>query len=251
MKVLLLDIETAPNVVMSWGLFKQNIAINQIMAPGYTLCWAAKWLGPNADIEFSSIKQDGEKKMLRRIHKLLDEADVVIHYNGKSFDVPTLNKEFVRHNMRPPSPYKQVDLLQVARQQFRFTSNKLDYVAQFLGLGMKIQHKGMDLWRDCMAGNADAWAKMEEYNIGDVTLLEKMYQRLLPWIPGHPNPALYEETDVPVCPNCGSTHLRREGYAYTQVGKYPRHSCNECGKWSRGRYTVLPKEARKALLVGA
>ena len=106
-KVLLLDIETAPNRVYTWGLFKQNVSINQIEEPGYTLCWAAKWLGkPRVMWEGISHHDD----FILGIWKLLDEADIVVHYNGSKFDIPVLNKEFILADRTPPSPYIKVDL---------------------------------------------------------------------------------------------------------------------------------------------
>ena len=134
MKILLLDIESSPNVAHVWGLWQQNVGINQLMESSYVLCWAAKWLGED-EIIFDSVHQSKPKKMLKGIYDLLNAADAVIHYNGTKFDIPTLNKEFLLHHYAPPSPYKQIDLLRVARSQFRFPSNKLDYVAQRLGLG--------------------------------------------------------------------------------------------------------------------
>ena len=125
LKILLLDIETAPNVVYTWGLYNQNIAINQIDRPGYTLCWSAKWLGDDT-VHFSSIRK-GKDAMLNRIHRMLGEADVVVTYNGKKFDIPTLNKEFILNGLPPPAPYKHVDLYQVVKSTFRFVSNKLDW----------------------------------------------------------------------------------------------------------------------------
>lgn len=232
MKRLLLDIETAPNLVHVWGLFKQNVAINQIQASGYVLCWAAKWYGEE-EVMFDSVHQSKPKKMLAGIHKLLAEADCVVHYNGTKFDIPTLNKEFVLQGLSPPAPYKQVDLLKTARAQFRFTSNKLDYVAQVLGLGKKVKHIGHELWVRCMAGDAEAWKMMEEYNRQDVVLLEKVYDRLLPWIKGHPNHGVYEEAGLPVCPNCGHDELIRRGYARTLTASYARYQCKHCGSWSR------------------
>ena len=230
MKILLLDIETAPNLVHVWGLWGQNIGTNQIQAAGYVLCWAAKWLG-QPEIMFSSVR-DGKKRMLRRIHKLLDEADAVIHYNGTKFDVPTLNKEFVSHFMKPPAPYKEIDLLKTAKKRFRFPSNKLDYIAQALGLGAKIRHEGHELWTGCMAGEEKAWTKMEQYNTHDVVLLESVYHTLLPWIPDHANVSVYE--DGLVCPNCGSERYQRRGHHYTKAGKYQRYQCTGCGNWFRG-----------------
>src|SRR5690606_2824992 len=232
MKLLLLDIETAPHRVYAWGLWSQGIAINQIEEPGYTMCWAAKWHGER-EVMFDSIKQSKPAKMIRGIHALMDEADAVVHYNGTKFDVPTLNQEFVIHGLNPPAPYKQIDLLTTAKRQFRLASNKLDYVAGFLGVGSKLQHKGMDLWRDCMALDDAAWRVMERYNKQDVRLLEKVYDRLLPWIPNHPNVSLYE--DGKGCTHCGSHNLQRRGLAYTTSCAYPRYQCKDCGKWVRGR----------------
>jgi DNA polymerase elongation subunit (family B) len=144
----LLDIETAPNTAHIWGLFKQNISINQIMESSYVLCWSAKWYGKD-EIMFSSVHKSRPKAMLNNIYLLLAEADAVIHYNGTKFDIPTLNKEFLLYGMTPPAPYKQIDLLRVAKNQFRFPSNKLDYVAQALGLGKKTKHIGHELWIQC------------------------------------------------------------------------------------------------------
>lgn len=234
MRILLLDIETAPNVAHVWGLYDQNIGLNQIQASGYTLCWAAKWYGERG-VMFGSVR-DGPLKMLKRIHKLITEADVVVHYNGTKFDMPTLNKEFIKRGMMPPAPYKQVDLLRTARSQFRFASNKLDYVAEFLGLGNKVKHVGHTLWTDCMAGDDKAWRSMEKYNRGDVTLLEKVYVRLLPWIKHHPNHALYGGNKG--CPNCGGTKLQRRGLSRNLTYVYQRFQCLGCGTWSREKESL-------------
>jgi len=145
MKILLIDIEVAPNTAHVWGIFDQNISINQLLESSYTLCYAAKWYG-NPKIMFDSVQKSGKNKMLANVHALLDQADAVVHYNGSRFDIPILNKEFLLSGMPPPSPAKHIDLLQVARRQFRFVSNKLDYVSQALGLGAKTAHEGHTLW---------------------------------------------------------------------------------------------------------
>lgn len=228
MKVLLLDIETAPNLAYVWGLWQQNVGINQIESAGYVLCWAAKWLGDDK-LMFDSVKKSGNAKMLRRIHKLLDEADAVVHYNGVKFDIPTLNKEFIKAELSPPAPYKHIDLLLHCRRIFRFESNKLDYVAKALGLGEKVKHEGFELWLQCMAGDRQAWGRMEEYNRHDVTLLERLYAKVLPWIHGHPNRSVYEER--PCCPNCGHGNVQARGYFVTRAAKYRRLQCRGCGHW--------------------
>lgn len=230
MKILALDVETAPNLVHVWGLWQQNVGLPQIIDSGYVMCWAAKWIGDD-DIMFDSIHISSSKRMLRRIHQLLDEADVVLHWNGSKFDIPTLNKEFVLHGMTPPAPYKQIDLLKTSRSSFKFPSNKLDYVAQALRLGKKLHNRGHELWIACMKGDDAAWEEMEKYNKQDVLLLEKLYVHFKPWIKNHPHMQLY--TGQVGCPVCGFDKLQKRGMCYTSARKYQRYRCNKCGSWSR------------------
>lgn len=249
MKLLLLDIETAPNKVYSWGLYNQNIAINQIDEPGYTLCWAAKWLGSD-EVFFSSVQHDGAEAMLKSIYMLLDQADVVIHYNGSRFDIPVLNQEFLSAGFKPPAPFQEIDLYRTVKRRFKFVSNKLDYVLRHLGFEGKVVHKGMQLWLDCMKGDERAWKVMREYNIGDVVQLEKLYEHLKPWVPNHPNHGLYDPAGAPACPSCGSTHLQRRGLRYTATQAYQRFQCQDCGAWSRTRTTVVDAKDRPNVLKG-
>lgn len=231
MKILLLDIETAPNVAHVWGLFKVNIPLSHLVESSYVMCWAAKWLGEDK-IMFNSVRK-GKKRMLKQIYNLLEQADAVIHYNGSKFDIPTLNKEFLLQGWSPPATFQQIDLLKTARIKFKFPSNKLDYVAKALNVGGKVKHAGHALWLECLAGNLSAWEEMENYNKNDVILLEKVYNKLLPWIKSHPNHSLYNGTFA--CPHCGCQSLTKRGFYYTQTMKYQRYKCNGCGAWSRDK----------------
>lgn len=246
-KVLLLDIETAPNRVYTWGLFKQNVSISQIEEPGYTLCWAAKWLGSKR-IMWEGISHHDD--FIQTIWNLLDEADIVVHYNGSKFDIPVLNKEFILAELNPPSPYHEVDLYKTCRSRFRFASNKLDYISQALGLESKVQHKGMSLWEGCMNDNPADWAIMKKYNKQDVVLLEPLYKRLLPWIQPHPNLTLWDEKTTRRCPSCGSNNLQQRGTSKTLTQLYNRYHCQGCGKWSREKTTSLPAAKSGTTLTG-
>tara|TARA_R110002020_G_scaffold159106_2_gene342744 strand:+ start:2953 stop:3723 length:771 start_codon:yes stop_codon:yes gene_type:complete len=237
MKILMLDIETAPTIAGVWSLFKVNVAINQILQSGHTLCFAARWLHePKNKYIFKSVYHDGEEKMLDTMWDLLDEADVVMHFNGKKFDIPIINREFIKNNYLPPSPYSHIDLLMVVRRQFKFVSNKLDFVCKELGIGSKVQHKGMDLWWGCLENDKSSWATMKRYNIQDIHLLQPLYEKLLPWIPNHPNRALWMEPGSSlICPSCGGTDLRFKGYKVTRVVRYRHYRCNGCGSYPRER----------------
>lgn len=243
MKILMLDIETAPHLAHVWGLWQQNVGLTQLLESGYTLCWCAKWYGEK-EIFFESVSGIGKKRMTAKIHKLISEADAVVHYNGNKFDIPTLNKDFLLQGLSPPAPSKQIDLLKVVRAKFRFPSNKLDYVSQALDLGKKTKHEGFELWLKCMQGDSKAWATMEKYNRQDVLLLEKLFDKLKPWVKGM-NHGLYNPDNSEVCPHCGSEHYQRRGMEHTTTCSYQRFQCCSCAGWFRSVRNVGPKPSKK------
>jgi len=195
MKILLLDIETTPLQVYTWGLWDQNIGINQIIKSTEMMCFGAKWLGQKS-VTFKSVHHDGKKDMLEELHNLMDEADALVGWNSASFDHKHINREFLENGMTPPSPVKDLDLMTVVKANFQFPSNKLDYVAQKLGVGAKVKHSGFDLWIKCMDGNDKAWKEMKRYQIQDVQLLDSLYDILLPWFPGSGSVSSRERQDL-------------------------------------------------------
>lgn len=239
MKILFLDIETAPNLAYVWGLWKQNIGIHMLINEGYMLSWAAKWYHHDEIMHFSSLGEAGPMAMVKGIHKLLSEADVVVHYNGTKFDIPVLNQEFILKGLSPPAPYAQVDLLKTCRSQFRFPSNKLEYVVKALGIGEKGNSGGFSTWVGCMSDDPKSWEKLKKYNIEDVIILEKLYDRLKPWIKGHANASVISGSAR--CPVCSSTSYTRRGFQYTATYRYPRYRCKDCYKWFRGAKSDGPK----------
>lgn len=195
MKILLLDIETTPMQVYAWGLWDQNISIDQIIKPTEMLCFGARWLGKKQVI-FKSVHHDGKKGMLEELHKLMEEADVLVGWNSAAFDHKHINREFLENGMQPPSPVKDLDLMSVTKANFQFPSNKLDYVAQRLGVGAKVKHSGFSLWLRCMDGDDKAWREMKKYQVQDVNLLVDLYYHLLPWFVGKGNVTSKEKQNI-------------------------------------------------------
>ena len=235
MKLLTLDIETSPNTVFAWGLFKQNIPIQSIVKSGEILCWASKIVGEKK--VHSRCKNDTDHLSL--LHEQLSDCDAVIHYNGAKFDIPWIQGQFLLAGLPPAAPFKQIDLLRTVRSQFRFPSNKLDYVTQALGMPGKTKGMDMSIWTGCMNDDPKAWAKMLRYNKQDVRLTEDLYFKILPWIKNHPNMSLYEENDYGMhCPTCNSKDIIARGNYATNAGLYKRYSCKSCNKWFRGTTTL-------------
>lgn len=241
-KILTLDIETSPNVAYTWGLYDQNIAISQILEGSRILCVTAKWYDSNSTI-FLSENELGHTEMIRQVWKLLDETDILVTYNGISFDEKHMNREFILAGLTPPAPYRHIDLYRTVRSQFKFASNKLDYVSQALGIGQKVKHEGQALWNAVLAGDAKAWAKMRKYNIQDVRLTESLFDFLGPWIKSMPNMGTF--TGERCCYRCASKNLSDHGFGHTNTTVYTRLRCDDCGAWSRssvsrGKLQVRP-----------
>lgn len=249
MKILAWDIETSPHITYNYGLRNQNIGIGQIEKPSAVMCFAARWVGsPKNSIEFYSDQKDGHRKMVGQAWRLLDEADALLSWNGAGFDTQRMNTEFEKLHLGPPSEAKEIDLLKTARKRFGFASNKLDWVAQELDVGKKVKHDGISLWIRCMKGDPKAWAAFERYNKQDVHLLIDLYDRLLPWIPNHPNVNLYGEEKprgYRACPKCGREgSLRKDGFRRTGIGKFQTYKCSACGSYSTDGTAVGRSEVR-------
>ena len=232
MKILHLDLETSPITAHTWGLWQQNISLKQILESTEVMCFGARWHGQKKVI-FKSVHHHGKEEMLQELHALMDEADAIVGWNSKSFDHKHIRREFLEAGMLPPSPTKDIDLMLEVKRNFRFPSNKLDYVAQKLGVGAKVAHSGFELWIKCMAGDDKAWREMKKYQIQDVNLLVELYEKLLPWIK-HPSVAAHDMIENG-CTNCGSEKVYSRGLAATDAGNYRRFQCADCGKWMRGK----------------
>ena len=245
MKVLLFDIETSLAQVYTYGLYDQNISIANVIEHPRMIAFTAKWLGKPKVFAFSEYHQS-RTEMLTVMHELLDEADLVVGWNSKNFDVKWVNSEFMVENMLPPSPYKQIDLMQEVKRNARFLSNKLDYISERLLNDKKIEYNMARMWikvnnpNTSEAERKKEWNAMLKYAKKDTALLEPLFIEMRPWL-RLPHPVQHGEDK---CRNCGSNDLEKRGYAKTLNGSYQRYQCRSCGAWSRGNTRVTNTNIR-------
>lgn len=250
--ILVFDIETAPMEVYTWGLYDQNIGINQIKHDWFVLCWSAKWLFDDhmmtGVLNKKELIDKDDKRIVEKIWKLFEKADIIIAHNGDRFDIAKLKARFLKHRLGEPSPYKTIDTLKIARKEFKLTSNKLDYICEYLDIDKKLETGGFELWKRCINGDLNAIKEMDIYCQNDVKILEELYLELRPYIKNHPNLALYMESIYEVCPNCGGDRLKW-GYVYnTRVNQYECAKCQDCGAFMRARKSNLSKDKKDLLL---
>lgn len=251
-KILVFDIETSPLVAYLWSKWQNGVNDMDIIQDWSVLCFSAKWLFENKRYSFKMTKKELETKddsrIAKELWKLLDEADIVIAHNGKKFDIKKANSLFIKHKLLLPSSYQVIDTLLHARSKFGETSNTLNFLAEKLGLGSKLETpKGM--WHRVMEGNYKMLEKMSEYCDKDVDLLEEVYLEFRPYIQPHPNIGLFVSENVQSCTCCGSTKVKNTGKSYaTTVNTYDLFRCDDCGSLMRSRQSNMPLSKRKSVL---
>lgn len=252
-KILLLDIETKPLLGFIWQLWDNNLALNQIKDDWSILSWSAKWLGEDEvfyEDNRHSKNLDDDSKLLKNLWKLIDSADILVGHNIRKFDDKKIAARFIQNGFKPPSSYRQEDTMLLAKSAFGFTSNKLEYLTKKLC----VKHKKMDhakfpgfmLWAECLKGNIDAWNEMEAYNRLDVLSLEELYLILKPWDKKGYNPNIFS-TGLEISCTCGSIDFSKNGFAYTNTGKFQKYTCKKCGAEQKDKINLLSKEKRKSL----
>lgn len=232
-KVLLYDIETSPILGACWGMWQQNIM--EVVRDWEILSVSWKWFGEKTVQTLTRADTPGkdDRHLCRKVWGLMNKADVVVSFNGLRFDNKKSNTRFLRWGLPPLPKFQNIDLFQVAKRQYGFTSNKMDYICKYLKLPGKIETSGKALWMAAMNGDERALKEMGRYNAHDVQpCLEELYKKLRPHIQNHPNLALIAGRPD-ACPYCTSPRFRSHGIQHTKTRAYRRFRCLEC----RGGFT--------------
>jgi len=264
LRILVIDIETAPMVAYLWGLWQEVRSPDLIENGWYIMSYAYRWLG-NEKVHGKALHgcrrygtykagSEDDRELIEDLWKLFNEADIIVAHNGDRFDIKKVKTRMLTHVMKPPAPYRTVDTLKICKREFGLTSNKLDYVHKLLfGANEgKIDTGGMELWIKCIKGDLEAWDHMLEYNKRDIEILEDVYLRIRAWDRSHPNVAIMTSTEEPACTVCASTDLTPlVTKTATNVSLFNSYSCNTCGHVLRGRTNIRSKRALQGGLVNA
>lgn len=178
---LFFDIEVSANIVFSWRIGR-DVALSpaDIIQERAVICVCWKWEG---DRKLHSLEWDNgcDKTLLANFAAVIDSADEVVTQNGDSFDIKWLRGRCIYHGIPVSPKFNSIDTLKMARAGFKFNSNKLDYMGEYLGLGRKIKTE-YNLWKNITLHNdTTSMNKMVRYCKQDVALLEKIYNKLQPF----------------------------------------------------------------------
>lgn len=236
MKLGFLDIETAPIVAAVWGLHDQNIPYQHILQDWYIICASWKWEGANKVCHVSLLDDPARFKkdhsddyhVVRTLHGVLNEADVIVAHNGDAFDIKKIMARVAFHKFSPISYPVTIDTLKEARRQYKFTSNRLDHLGAHLGVRRK-KETSPGLWIRALDGQEKAIKEMVSYNKRDVTLLEDVYHLLRPHMKKHPNRRAFYKG---VCSKCGENDLHLHRQRLISSGALTvQFKCGSCGSY--------------------
>lgn len=230
-KRLFFDIETSPNIGIFWKSgFSQTIIPEQIIKERSIICICYKWEGEEKVYSLTWDNKQNDKRMLQEFSKVIKEADEVVAHNGDKFDIKWFNTRCLFHNINILPKYKTLDTLKKAKFHFYFNSNKLDYIAKYLGVGAKIETGGLDLWKAVLLEqNHNALSRMVDYCKNDVVILEDVFHRLKPYIIQNTHHGMHAEGNVWDCPSCSSKKVLFIKNDFTAGGTLQRWmECEDC-----------------------
>lgn len=232
-QVLFYDIETSLAKSYHFQQWKVDLSQKQKIQESHLLSHA--WAWGDGEVTGSILTREemlahDPERLVLECWSLLDNCDILVAHNGKRFDVKKVNGYFLQYGMPPPSPYRVIDTLLIAKQKFALPFNSLAYLAEFLDVEQKIDTGGVDLWIQCDQGSQEALDKMNEYCMGDIITLRGVYNRLIGWSNDGVNMALYNDHGAS-CPHCSSDDVSviQGKYSHTVARKYQAYRCNGCG----------------------
>lgn len=236
MRRIFFDLETSPNLVLSWRVgYKVNIDCDNIIKERAIICVGYKWEGEKKTHVLTWSPEQDDKVLLAKFLAELNEADEAVAHNGDQFDLPWVMTRCAFHGLQPFPAYKTADTLQWARRRFLFNSNKLDYIASYLGLGRKIKTE-FGLWkRVVLDRDRKALKQMADYCARDVELLEQVWRRMSLMVPHKTHEGVLRKNEAWTCPRCASENVHVTNTRVTARGVVQKQmQCKSC----YGMYTI-------------
>jgi DNA-directed RNA polymerase subunit M/transcription elongation factor TFIIS len=251
-KILYIDIENSRMVVEfeTYSLYNNDVIHpRHIKHDWYITCAAWAWLDAKkqkvgkietvAVNDFKTYKKDfrDDRGVVKKLHKVLSEADLIVGHNSDKFDLKKINYKFIKHGLPTIDLPATVDTLKVAKKYAGASSNRLYYLAREFGVSMKIDLPS-SVMHQADNGCEKSLKKVIAYNKGDIRAGAGVYFKLLPHIKNHPNidklMGRKVKKERPNCQNCGSKKVQSNGLRTTKAGRFRYYRCHDCGSSTKG-----------------
>ena len=143
-RVLLWDIETSLQLAAIFSLVHNDyINPESLVTERSVICGCWKWEGENT-VHSVSVLDDPKRykadphddyHVIKTLHEVIGQADVIVHHNGDSFDKRYVDTRALVHGLPALPPVASIDTYKVAKSKLYLNSNKLDYIGKLLGVG--------------------------------------------------------------------------------------------------------------------
>lgn len=247
---LYFDLETSFMHAYVFDIWQVNIPMSQITKQSHLLsaAWAMNDDEPEGvRLTPEDVKTGNDLEVVVKLIEAINKADAIVSYNGKKFDTKKLNTRALFWGLPPVTYPPHVDLIQDAKRVFKFPSNSMQNISDYLSLEGKISTSSSRLWQRCAEyENYDvcqnALEEMLTYNLQDIVATRDLHKRFMGWSKTTPNIAtitkqvqgrnLKEDTEL-LCIHCGSSDVSKimvDGVAkkgYTAVSSFDLYRCGE------------------------
>lgn len=250
LKYLYWDLETSYMQGYFFDIWNINIAMSQVTKQSHLL--SASWAMNDEEpvgirLTPEDVKTGNDLEVVVKLIEAINKADCIVTFNGKKFDVKKLNTRALYWGLPPVAIPRHIDLMQDAKRLFKFPSNSMQNISQYLGEDGKISTGGSRLWQRCAEfENYEvcdaALQEMLTYNLQDINATRDLHKRFMGWSKTTPNIAtitkkvqgkdLKEDTNL-LCVHCGSSDVSKimiDGVAkqgYTSVSSFDLYRCGE------------------------
>jgi len=231
-KRLFYDIETSQYEVKSFRIgYNLSLHYANVTKLAKIICVSWKWEGEDKIHNIHWGKEMDDKRILQEFIPVLNKADELVAHNGDRFDIKWLRTRALFHRLPMKPKYRSVDTLKQSKAYFNFPNNRLDTIAQYLGVGAKISHQGIKMWDKVEAGDKKALKAMVQYCDGDITVLEDVYYQLEKYVKNMTHVGAHTGGSKHSCPSCGNNNdIVLNKFNYTALGTIkPEMSCESCG----------------------
>lgn len=247
-RILILDVERVPGITVQsfWDrgdLQKRYVHHETVTREPRTTIMCAKWYDSPDIIRLAEWDKGGRALFLKRIHRLLTEADIVVGHNVDGADIPWIMGDLYlprighphRPNLAPLPPRKTVDTLKVLRREFKSGApfKGLDAFCQIVGIPSKTDRYDRDAMERAVAGSVEDRERLTDYCAGDVIATQGLYDWQRPHIKNHPALFLDGTDSLTTCNRCGhETEPIAKRYV-ANVLTYSMRRCVNCRAHSR------------------
>jgi hypothetical protein len=241
-RILILDVERLDGITQQhwWergDLKNRYIHHETVIRRPRTTIVCAKWYDSVELVELAEWDKGGRKQFLRKVHALIERADIVVGHYIDGADIPWLKADLhIEAGLPPLPPFKTVDTLKVLRTTFKSGApfKGLDAFCQIVGIPSKTDRYDREAMERAVTDKSEEdRARLVAYCSGDVIATQGLYDYLRPYIKNHPALFIDGKDKLTVCNRCGHDTEPTARRYVANVMSYSMRKCTNCQGYSR------------------